>query len=798
MAVSGKVSLEVVARAQENIRAVLRQSNAAIRASSNELERANRSQTRLGTTIDGVKGKVVSLHGAMTAMGATVALVAARQVFDFVKQGAALADQVDAVRGRVANLDELVQKTQETTTGIVDEAAIVEGIALFDAFGLEISKLPELFEEASKTSLRTGESLETLISSAVTGVARMNPQILDNLGIQVKLSDATKKAAEMFGVQAKALDDTQKKAGMLSLVIEKLGTLNKDIELNESRVASIQRLEVSFSNLSHTVSKSFSEMFRTTQSRMDEFNRVGEKVLARSTQAWADMANRIKQSVRDIAASLRSAADAGLNSFQRQRIAWEEAGEKQLLVEKQLHHARIERAKLNTHLIKQGVMVLEQGKWRIFDTERLKQAEEDLRSRLEAKNKEELNALRIRMEMRREEAEAESARVAVVVEHMRDEIELAGGVLQETLDLRAAREAFNDAAESGNEEMITALKAQVIAAQEAEAVAKRRAKGRKTAIVDEKDKTEGILEQIRAQEHLNELAQLEGDLAKLFFSNLEKERLIKQEAAKIDDEVLRKRFEQAEMLALELETKQVLREIDKARLAIEREESDEEERQAKKRAREMEQTLDRFSGIAGGAFGEAAGMFSELDQSLASLGREERYSTIANGFAAISAQSNKIAKTTVQFATAVGKSNEEVAKGAAAALGALGPAVLGFVEGTKEKALIMMAFEAAMAVAEGAAGNIPAAVAHGIAAGMFGAMAGVAASQPRTAAPGAEVAGGGGLITPAGPSFTEREAQRVTVNLGPGMIMGLPQELGRAISEQISSMEGSGMEATAF
>ena len=61
-----------------------------------------------------------------------------------------------------------------------------------------------------------------MIDSLVKGVGRMSPAILDNLGIQVSLADATAEAAKMFGVEEKALTKTQQQAGMMNVVLRKL------------------------------------------------------------------------------------------------------------------------------------------------------------------------------------------------------------------------------------------------------------------------------------------------------------------------------------------------------------------------------------------------------------------------------------------------------------------------------------------------------------------------------------------------------------------------------------------------
>jgi hypothetical protein len=61
-----------------------------------------------------------------------------------------------------------------------------------------------------------------MLDSLVVGVGRLSPMILDNLGIQVSLADATERAAQMYGVEADALDKGQVQAGMMNVVLEKL------------------------------------------------------------------------------------------------------------------------------------------------------------------------------------------------------------------------------------------------------------------------------------------------------------------------------------------------------------------------------------------------------------------------------------------------------------------------------------------------------------------------------------------------------------------------------------------------
>jgi phage-related protein len=84
------------------------------------------------------------------------------------------------------------------------------------------NQLPDAMGYLSKVSAATGEDMGFMLDSLVKGVGRLSPMILDNLGIQVALSEATARASEMFGVEASELTKTQTQAGMMNVVLEKL------------------------------------------------------------------------------------------------------------------------------------------------------------------------------------------------------------------------------------------------------------------------------------------------------------------------------------------------------------------------------------------------------------------------------------------------------------------------------------------------------------------------------------------------------------------------------------------------
>lgn len=84
------------------------------------------------------------------------------------------------------------------------------------------TQLPEAVEYLTKVSGATGQDMGGLLDSLVTGVGRMSPAILDNLGIQVSLAEAQAEGAKMFGVEAAALTKSQQQQAMMKVVLRKL------------------------------------------------------------------------------------------------------------------------------------------------------------------------------------------------------------------------------------------------------------------------------------------------------------------------------------------------------------------------------------------------------------------------------------------------------------------------------------------------------------------------------------------------------------------------------------------------
>lgn len=84
------------------------------------------------------------------------------------------------------------------------------------------NRLPEAMQLLQKQAAATGEDMSFFTDSLVTGIGRMSPMILDNLGLQVSLAEANQKYAESIG---KNVDELTKQEQQTALMNEVMGQL---------------------------------------------------------------------------------------------------------------------------------------------------------------------------------------------------------------------------------------------------------------------------------------------------------------------------------------------------------------------------------------------------------------------------------------------------------------------------------------------------------------------------------------------------------------------------------------------
>jgi len=128
-----------------------------------------------------------------SAITAAIAVIGTSQVIRFGIEIAKLKATADGLRNSLQTLAHaegmsaiaLMEQLREATHGTVTEIELMRGATQAKYLGIDLKNLPTLFEFAARRAKDTGQNIDYLVNSIVTGIGRKSPLILDNLGIQM-------------------------------------------------------------------------------------------------------------------------------------------------------------------------------------------------------------------------------------------------------------------------------------------------------------------------------------------------------------------------------------------------------------------------------------------------------------------------------------------------------------------------------------------------------------------------------------------------------------------------------------
>lgn len=159
-----------------------------------------------------------------------------------------------------SGMDEMLAALQQGSAGMVTNRDLMLSFnKAAQLVGQDFAvQLPDAMQYLGKVSAATGQDMGFLLDSLVVGVGRLSPMILDNLGIQVSLAEASEEAAKMFGVEAGELTKAQQQAGMMNVALAKLATNTASMpDVAGSAAAGIANLGVMFQNTKDEIGTAF-------------------------------------------------------------------------------------------------------------------------------------------------------------------------------------------------------------------------------------------------------------------------------------------------------------------------------------------------------------------------------------------------------------------------------------------------------------------------------------------------------------------------------------------------------------
>lgn len=199
----------------------------------------------------GIGGKLVPAYATLAAN--VFAVTAAFNAF----RKAAQIEQLEASLVRVGNIGgnnfrRLADELKGITGAAIDTEQALRTVATGTTQGFSGSQLADLTKIAKGASISLGRELPDALDRLVRGTAKLEPEILDELGIIVRLDEASRTYANSVGKTVNQLTQFEKQQAFANAVTEqglkKFGEVAKSVEANP-----YDKLASTFGDLSKAV-----------------------------------------------------------------------------------------------------------------------------------------------------------------------------------------------------------------------------------------------------------------------------------------------------------------------------------------------------------------------------------------------------------------------------------------------------------------------------------------------------------------------------------------------------------------
>lgn len=178
------------------------------------------------------------LSGGFGALGASIgAAFVVDAIRDFAMESINLASQAEGVKAAFDRLNDplLLNKLQEATAGTVSDLKLMQTAVKAQNFRIPMDTLAKGLEFAQRRAQATGESVDYMVDSFVTGLGRKSVMILDNLGISAsELKEKMEGGATMAEAVGKIMDEEFARAG------DRVVTTSMKIDQQKASIANLK------------------------------------------------------------------------------------------------------------------------------------------------------------------------------------------------------------------------------------------------------------------------------------------------------------------------------------------------------------------------------------------------------------------------------------------------------------------------------------------------------------------------------------------------------------------------------
>lgn len=175
----------------------------------------NSSFKGMGGGLDGIISKLGGARLAMLGFGGAVTAAGA-WITQTANKGAELAERAEGIRLAFARLNkpDLLDELNRATHNTISNLELMKQAVKFKDFNLNIEQMGTYLAFAQQKAKDTGESIDYLVNSIVTGLGRQSLMILDNLGLSAaEIKAEMKKGGDMTTAVANIIKKRMAESG---------------------------------------------------------------------------------------------------------------------------------------------------------------------------------------------------------------------------------------------------------------------------------------------------------------------------------------------------------------------------------------------------------------------------------------------------------------------------------------------------------------------------------------------------------------------------------------------------------
>ena len=274
-----------------------------------DMNRFNNTTTKSKMAVSSMTSKI----GAwVVGLGsAAVAVRVLRKAMDYAFDAAQYAAQFTQVEMAFKNISkqagttstEIMKSIRDMSLGTVSDLKLMTAASRAALFDIPMDKLNELMHISMASATAMGQSVEYMFDSIVTGIGRGQPLIIDNLGLTLKVGQATKEYAAQLGKSAEELTANERKMAILNATLEAgqaLITKVGDAALTMTDAQRVEKYKTAMENLKKEIGIGLLPVFRElvdfasdVVSHMSEMQRL-RNLLKEDSKGELDIAQKIE------------------------------------------------------------------------------------------------------------------------------------------------------------------------------------------------------------------------------------------------------------------------------------------------------------------------------------------------------------------------------------------------------------------------------------------------------------------------------------------------------------------------